>query len=130
VFDLYADVVPTLTALRADGITIGVCSNWDWDLDRHLTRTGIDGLLDFAACSARARTRKPSKQIFVTVLDYAGERPDRVLFVGDSWRDDIGGASAGGMRGLHLVREGECPVPAHADVPCAPSLAPVLALTA
>lgn len=130
VFDLYPDVVPTLTALRADGVTIGVCSNWNWDLDRHLTRTGIVGLLDFTVCSARAGTRKPSKQIFATVLDRAGERPDRVLFVGDSWRDDIDGAATVGMRGLHLVRDGECPVAAHADVPCAADLSPVLALTA
>lgn len=128
VFDVYPDVVPTLAALRADGVAIGVCSNWDWDLDRHLARTGIDGLLDFAVCSAQVGTRKPSKQIFATVLDHAGERPDRVLFVGDSWRDDIDGATAVGMRGLHLVRTGDCSITPHGEVPCAPSLAAVLDL--
>jgi putative hydrolase of the HAD superfamily len=46
VFDVYDDVVPTLAALRERGVTVGLCSNWDWDLDRHLTRTGIGDLLD------------------------------------------------------------------------------------
>jgi hypothetical protein len=121
-FDPYPDVVPTLAALHARGVTIGVCSNWDWDLDRHLTRAGVDGLLDFTVCSARVGTRKPSTQMFATVLDRAGVQPDRVLFVGDSWRDDVEGAAAVGMRRLHLVRAGDCPVTAHADVPCASSL--------
>lgn len=128
VFDVYPDVVPALEALRDRGVAVGVCSNWDWDLDRHLTRNGIDGLLDFVVCSARVGHRKPSKQILATVLDHADVAPQRVVFVGDSWREDVGGAASVGMHPVHLVRSGPCPVDRHDDIPCVPDLPAVLDL--
>ena len=131
VYDVFPDVVDTLGALRGRGLTVGLCSNWDWDLDRHLARTGVADLVDFAVCSARSGFRKPHPAIFADVLDRAGAaRADEVVFVGDSWGDDVGGAQAAGLIPVHVVRSGACAAGDHDGVPCTTTIAEVLDLVA
>jgi putative hydrolase of the HAD superfamily len=127
-FDVFDDVVEVLGALRARGHPVGICSNWDWDLDRHLRHNGVDELVDFVVCSAVHGYRKPHPAIFASVRDHAGARPGAIVFVGDSWRDDILGASSAGLRPVHVARGGPCGQAAHARVPCVGDLRSVLSL--
>ncbi|MGI8792994.1 MAG: HAD family hydrolase [Acidimicrobiales bacterium] len=109
---------------------MGICSNWDWDLDRHLERTGIAEHVDFVVCSAIHGYRKPHPAIFDTVVARVEASPESILFVGDSWGDDIDGARAAGLRPVHIARQGSCPAidVAHDDVPCVPDARAVLDL--
>lgn len=104
----YPEVPGVLDALRRAGVVVGVCSNWDWDLDAALASAGLDRLVDVAVTSARAGARKPHPRIFRQALAALGEpEPAAVLFVGDTWHADVVGPLAVGMRAVHLVRPGD-----------------------
>ena len=87
---------PPLAGLRDQGLVVGLCSNWDWDLDRHLDHNGITGLLDFVVCSASAGYRKPHPAIF----EGGGSRPRA------GRRDPVRGGQLGRRRGGGRRRPG------------------------
>jgi putative hydrolase of the HAD superfamily len=101
----YPETRAVLGELRARGVTVAICSNWDWDLDRALRSAGIDDLVDVAVTSAQAGARKPHRRIFDATLAALGmQRPDGSLFVGDSWHADVEGPRALGMTAVHVRR--------------------------
>src|SRR2546423_7122215 len=103
--EAYPEVPGVLADLRERGITVAVCSNWDWHLDRAMTSAGLDGLVDVMVTSARAGARKPHPRIFRYTLDACGiSDPADALFVGDSWGPDVEGPAALGMRPVHVWR--------------------------
>jgi putative hydrolase of the HAD superfamily len=101
----YDDAIPTLAELRERGLVLAVCSNWDWDLDRALDATGIAPLVDHQVNSARVGARKPHARIFQHTLSRCGVAPGEALFVGDSWKCDVEGPLAHGMRAVHVWRQ-------------------------
>ena len=103
----YDDAPTTLSALRDLGVTVAVCSNWDWDLDVALDTCGLSGLVDVAVTSARAGARKPHPRIYEAALAACGAAPADTLFVGDTWLADVIGPAAAGIRPVHLCRTGE-----------------------
>jgi putative hydrolase of the HAD superfamily len=107
----YEEVAAVLEELRRRGLGLGVCSNWDWDLDRVLDEAGLTPLVDFAVTSARAGVRKPHPLIFRRALDLAGVTPAEAVFVGDSWEADVGGARSAGIAPVHVWREPSEPPP-------------------
>lgn len=127
-FRVYPDVHDTIDQLKQRGMQVGICSNWDWSLGRQLAHNAIADPLDFVLCSARVGYRKPHPAIFELVLDHAGVSAADILFVGDSWREDIGGARQAGFVPLHIDRGADCPVPDHDGVACTAGLDLVLEL--
>jgi putative hydrolase of the HAD superfamily len=67
--------------------------------------------------STRVGMAKPDPRIFRLGLDAVGTPPERAIFVGDSIRNDVGGAKAVGMVALHLDPFGMCSGRGHDDVP-------------
>ncbi len=128
VFPLYDDVVMHLESLRAEGMTIGVCSNWDWNLQDQFDAHGIGDLFDGVVCSAIVGYTKPHPHIFDAVVRDIGVDPATTLFVGDTWEADIEGSVAAGFRPVHIVRRGSCEVDDHAEVPCISGLDELLEL--
>lgn len=126
-FNVFPDVPHVLRELRERGLRLGLCSNWDWDLDRHLRHNQIHDLFDAIVCSARVGFRKPHPRIFATVIDRIGVRPENMVFVGDSWTDDVVGAAAAGFQSVHLARSA-CPVAEHTKAPCIGDLRALAAL--
>jgi len=126
VFTVFDGAVDALARLRAHGLTIGICSNWDWDLERRLRFNEIDGLVDFVVCSAIVGYRKPHPAIFDRVVADAGVPADQILFVGDTWTDEIGCASDAGMDVMHVSTGVGCAGLDHGSVPCADSLGAVV----
>lgn len=124
---VFSDVAGLLGELRADGVAIGLCSNWSWDLDRHLEANAITGYFDVVVCSAVVGARKPHPVIFQRLLEELDLPPERVVFIGDDWQADVEGALAAGIRPIHLAREG-CSVSEHLTVACARDLAEVRTL--
>ena len=106
-FDIYEDVLPTITALREHGLKIGLVSNTARDLAEFIRHHTLD--VD-VALSARAHGRvKPHASIFLAVLEPLGARPEEAAMIGDSPDDDVEGARALGMRTFLLDREGRFP---------------------
>jgi putative hydrolase of the HAD superfamily len=129
-FEVFDDAVEVVEELRARGLSVGICSNWDWDLERHLRHNGLDALVDFVVCSAVEGYRKPHPAIFDTVRRHAGDRSgSAIVFVGDSWSDDITGATRAGLRAVHVSRSGApCEQGGHGAIPCVADLRSVVPL--
>ena len=81
-----------------------VCSNWDWDLDEHLTDTGLADLVHDRVSSAWVGSRKPHSLIYEVALDLGGAAPDDTVFVGDTFDADVEGPHRQGMRPVHVHR--------------------------
>jgi putative hydrolase of the HAD superfamily len=110
--------IEVVERLRSGGLAVAVCSNWDWDLDRHLVANGIEAHFDLVVCSASAGYRKPHGAIFDRVTAGLGVEPASVVFVGDDIGADIGGAIAAGMHPVHAGWSIACGGGHGEDVPC------------
>jgi putative hydrolase of the HAD superfamily len=101
----YDEVPDVLQAVRDRGVTVAICSNWDWDLDRAVAQSGLDTLVDVLVTSAQAGARKPHPRIFRHTLDRCAIGPDEALFVGDTFYADVEGPLALGMPAVHVWRD-------------------------
>ena len=50
---VFPDVVDLLEQLRAAGTTLALCSNWSWDLDRHLVHNDVERYFDMRRLERR-----------------------------------------------------------------------------
>jgi putative hydrolase of the HAD superfamily len=108
-FSAYPDAPPALRELREGGACLVVVSNWDVALPDALGDAGLLDLVDGVVTSAGAGAAKPAPRIFERALALAEVEAGDALHVGDSMREDVGGARRAGIRPLLLVREGEPP---------------------
>lgn len=99
----YADTVPTLAALQEAGVRIAVISNVGLDVVHVLEREGIAPFADAVVLSKDVGSVKPDVEIFAAALNALDVPAHEALMVGDSGKDDIGGAVLG-MRTLILPR--------------------------
>ena len=102
--ELFPEVADVLEDLRAAGVLLAICSNWDWHLDRQLAKLGIAELFAAVICSARCGYWKPHPEIFAIAARSLRLQPPEILFVGDNYRNDIQPALLAGMRALHVHR--------------------------
>ncbi len=135
VLEAYDEVPGVLAQLRADGLKLVVCSNWDWDLAEAVEESGLTDAVDLLVSSAWVGVRKPNPRIYSHTLAKAGLEPEDVLFVGDTWGADVEGPLAAGMTPMYLRREGHwadatCPhdEPRGRGVTVAPDLSSILNL--
>jgi putative hydrolase of the HAD superfamily len=101
----YDEVPEVLAELRGRGVTVAICSNWDWDLHRAVAAAGLEGMADVVVTSAQAGARKPHPRIFAHTLGRCGVEADQALFVGDTVYADVEGPLAYGMQAVHVWRE-------------------------
>jgi len=90
-----------LDALRERGLRLGLVSNAIDPpalLHRDLAELGVAERLDVALFSSEVGWRKPHPAMFERALAELGAEPERTLFVGDNLVNDVGGASALGIR--------------------------------
>ncbi len=103
----YPEAAQTLRSLRQGGMSVGVCSNWGWELDGFLQQVGLLDLVDSTVTSARAGARKPHPLIYAVATESLGVLPGDALFVGDSWEPDVRGPRRAGMAAAHVWRDEE-----------------------
>ena len=103
---IYEDVVPTLHALAARGLRLGVISNWDERLRPLLDRLKLAGYFEAIIVSREVGSSKPSRGIFEHAVRKLGLPAEAVLHVGNSLAMDVRGARAAGLRALLLHRAG------------------------
>ncbi len=101
---VFSDVVPTLSELERRGIRRCVVSNFDARLFRVCADLGLAPRFDAIVVSSRAGAAKPAPEIFFRALAPLRVRPEQAVHVGDSWREDVLGAQAAGMRALWIDR--------------------------
>lgn len=102
---LYPEVRDVLGDLAARGLTLVVVSNFDRRLHGLLDGLGIAGAFATAVASSEAGAVKPDPAIFARVLArIPGVLPGQCVHVGDSAREDAGGALAAGWRAVWLDR--------------------------
>jgi putative hydrolase of the HAD superfamily len=136
----YPEAVSALRALRQHGVRVGLCSNWDWDLEDDVEAVGLAGCFDVVISSAQAGARKPHERIFQHALAKLGLPAEEVLFVGDTLLPDVHGPLRVGMRAAYLRRpaqtgwpglgtsEPEIDLPLPQGVPCIADLSAVAEL--
>src|SRR5262249_37349499 len=83
-FELYADVVPVLTALNQRGIRLATVSNWPRGLDLFCHEMNISHLFDAVFASAEIGIEKPDPRIFGAALQQLRVDPHRTVHVGDT----------------------------------------------
>jgi putative hydrolase of the HAD superfamily len=108
-FEPYPDAIPALRALRGQGLTLVIASNWDCSLPDWLGPPGLIELVDGVVTSADARAAKPDAAVFLRALEVAGVAREEALHVGDSVENDVEGARAAGIQALLVARDGEPP---------------------
>lgn len=100
--DLYEDVRPALTALRATGVRVIVAGNQSpraGDLLR-----ALDLPADLVVTSGEWGVSKPARAFFEHVLAVSGSPAAETLYVGDHPANDIHPARAAGLRTAHIRR--------------------------
>jgi HAD superfamily hydrolase (TIGR01493 family) len=100
----YPDTAPTLRALRARGIKIGIVSNVPRDLRPIFAAHALADLVDAFTHSFEVGAEKPDPAIFLRACEALGTRPGDTLMVGDHPIAD-GGAVRAGLR-FHLLGAG------------------------
>jgi HAD superfamily hydrolase (TIGR01509 family) len=103
-----------LRSLRS-GWRIGVLTNGTPAIQRRkIAALGLGGLVDEVLCAEEcgAPSGKPAPEVFRTALDRLNVTAARTVFVGDDRQADIDGATAVGMKTIHIT------VHRPADPPC------------
>jgi HAD superfamily hydrolase (TIGR01549 family) len=101
--DLYPDVRPTLSALRAAGLWVGVAGNQTVRAGGLLR--GLDLPADLIATSDDWGASKPDVAFFEHVIQATPARPEEILYVGDRLDNDIRPAAEAGLL-TALIRRG------------------------
>lgn len=100
----FDEVAPVLDELRDRGVTLAICSNWDWDLVEAVDAAGLADHVDTMVSSAWVGARKPHPRIYRRTLDLLSVAPDDALFVGDTWTCDVEGPRSAGLRSVYVRR--------------------------
>lgn len=111
----YEETEAVLAELRARGLTLAICSNWDWDLVEAIEAAGLSGTVDVTVSSAWVGARKPHRRIYDAVLEQAAIAPEEALFVGDTWSCDVAGPREAGLRPVYVRRPHLGPDPTAPD---------------
>ncbi|HWD73101.1 MAG TPA: HAD-IA family hydrolase, partial [Actinomycetota bacterium] len=105
-YRLFPDVIPTLTACRAAGLTLGIVSNFEAWLEGMLIEMEVAPFFAFMVISGKEGVEKPDPAIFRLALERSGVAPEEAVFVGDHPRLDVEAASQLGMTGVLIDRLG------------------------
>jgi len=101
---LFDDVMPTIKELNGDGVTLGLISNIEREINPLLDELGLSGLLEVVTTSLEAGYAKPNPEIFRAALEKGKVKPQEAIFVGDQYQIDVLGSRAVGMKGILLDR--------------------------
>jgi putative hydrolase of the HAD superfamily len=98
------DAPAVLSALREDGLAVGLLSNTHWPRAFHehfLERDGLAASIDARLYTSEMEFMKPHPSVFAAALERLGiDDPSRAVYVGDRLYDDVWGAKQVGMRAV------------------------------
>ncbi|MDP9184544.1 MAG: HAD-IA family hydrolase [Actinomycetota bacterium] len=108
-YALFDDVAPTLDALDAQGLALGVVSNFEAWLEDLLGSLGVRDRFGVVVISGVEGVEKPDEHIFTLALDRLGIGAEEVAYVGDNPEFDIAPARALGMTPVLIDRRERFP---------------------
>jgi FMN phosphatase YigB (HAD superfamily) len=100
--DLYADVIPSLLALRERGLRIGAAGNQP--KETHAWLAALEPSLDLVGISEIWGIRKPNPAFFARICEELELPPQAIAYVGDRIDNDVIPARAAGMLDIHIRR--------------------------
>lgn len=100
--DLYPDVRPALSRLRAMGLWVGIAGNQTVRAAQILR--GLDLPADLVATSGEWGAAKPDPAFFAHVIEVAPGEPHEIVYVGDHRDNDLEPAKAAGLRAAYIRR--------------------------
>ncbi len=87
---------------------LGILSNGFPEIqETKLRNLGVAAYFKFKVYSGEVGAMKPSPQIFQTAQQRCGASANEIVFIGDSFEDDIKGAKAAGWHAIHFNPSGE-----------------------
>lgn len=108
-YALFDDVTPTLDALDAEGLVLGVVSNFEAWLEELLGSLGVRDRFGVVVISGVEGVEKPDERIFTIALDRLGIEAEQVAYVGDNPEFDIAPARSLGMTPVLIDRRERFP---------------------
>ncbi len=103
---VFPDLPDAVARARAAGCRIGILSNFSYLLPMILDDLGIGDLFDLVIHSAGVGFEKPHPRIFHAALQEADIAPHQAALIGDTYEEDVAGATAAGMIAVYLDRSG------------------------
>jgi HAD superfamily hydrolase (TIGR01509 family) len=94
-WEAFPDTLPTLRALRARGVRVGVVSDTGFDLRPALDLLGLSPWVDTVVMSFEHGVCKPAPAMFLTACERLRVDPGETLMVGDNPLTDSGAVAAG-----------------------------------
>ncbi len=98
----FPSVIPVIKELRESGIKIGILS--DFPVRKKTGFLGIDDLTDYALCSEDTGYLKPHPAPFLHISKELEIKPEKILFVGNSYKYDVIGSVSVGMKAAHFSK--------------------------
>jgi HAD superfamily hydrolase (TIGR01549 family) len=92
---------------------VGMVTNNEYlEQEEKLRFLGLSDVIDPLVVSGRERVAKPDPRIYRIALERGGARAHETVMIGDSWRNDVLGAHAAGIRPVWFNRFAQ-PRPTH-----------------
>ncbi|MFH1055349.1 MAG: HAD family hydrolase [Candidatus Altiarchaeota archaeon] len=92
-----------LSALKHEGLLLGLVSNCGEGTRELLNDSGLDVFFDSFGLSNEVGVRKPDAKIYMEVVDELKVKPNECVFVSDEVKDDLLGAKTLGMRTIYAA---------------------------
>lgn len=108
---LMPGVLSLLAFLKHRGYRLGLLSNLSSTYKEPIERFGISKLLDATFLSCDEGMTKPRPETYLEIARRLGTEPRNVLFIGDSFSNDVAAPAELGMRTIHVGSEGPAAVP-------------------
>lgn len=99
---LRPDAAPTLAALRARGLPVGVLSDCSVELADAWPGLPVAALVDARVLSCEEGRCKPDPAVFELIAARLGAAPQDCLYIGDGGSGELTGAAAVGMTAVQL----------------------------
>jgi len=102
-FQLFDDVLDALGEIRSRGLRVGIITNND-DAEDRLHELRMHHLVEIVVSPRTFGVGKPDPRIFTETLAQMQIAPERGLYVGDSWDNDVVGARSAGLTPILIDR--------------------------
>jgi putative hydrolase of the HAD superfamily len=96
------DAVPTLQAVQARGLRIGLVSDCSIELPMVWSELAVAAYVEGTVFSCVEHLVKPDRRLFERIAERLGVDPASCLYVGDGGGHELPGAAAAGMRAVLL----------------------------
>jgi putative hydrolase of the HAD superfamily len=106
--DLYPDAYPCLARLRAHGMTLGLVTNGDAEMQRDkIARFDLERLFDVIVIEGEFGVGKPDLRVYLHALRALGTTAAEAWMVGDNLEWDVTAPKRLGLRAIWIDRDGD-----------------------